>query len=241
MHTYKVVLIICLGILFYRLPISNDLPLHAAELNSVDSNEHKTAQTAIEDTDIVNIKKYHRLLLENLDNKIEERPELGDNYFRRAFIFYQLKEYKDALKDCEQAMSCGFDNANLHLLKSEILFAQKNYKEALPEINKTIALNYIDAKIYALASQINCNLKEYAEALQYCSKAIDLDPKNARYYEIRANLDYKVEQYLRCIKDASIAIELDPRSGGAYAIRGRANLAVNDLKQAELDEKKLKS
>ncbi len=179
-------------------------------------------------------------ILEDLNNKIQEHENNGDNYFRRAFVFYRLKEYKQALNDCDQAMGLGVDHARIHLLKGEILFAQKKYNEALSEVNKSIELNSNKATAYALAAEVNSSLKEYARALQYSSKAIDLDPQNAHYYEIRADLAYTVEQYERCIKDCSQTLVLNPKSKVAYLLRSKAYMALNDLKQAKLDATKAK-
>lgn len=190
--------------------------------------------------DLANIKKHRRQLLSELNNKIAEDPNNGDYYFQRAFICFQLKQYKTALSNCEQALGCGYDTANLHVLKSETLFAQKNNDAALSELNKALEAKNPTAKMFALAAQLHCNLKNYADALQEISKAINMDPAQAHYYVIRANIDYKVEQYLRTIKDADKAIKLDPASSEAYLIRSKADLALKDFKQSEIDSQKAK-
>ncbi len=249
MNVIKIVPLYCLAILLCCQLWGLGTPTAASETSS--------AETAISPTtnsincpkpstnlpkDIAHIKEHQHEILEDLNNRIKEHTEVGDNYFQRAFIFYHLNKYKEASKDLDQALTLGLNNSRIHLLKSEILFAQKNYNGALEETNKSIELStkHHCAKPYALLAQIHNNLKNYAEGLKNISKAIELTPQNPRYYEIRADLDYKVEQFGRCIEDASQAIALNPKSKTAYSIRSQAYLANNELEKAKLDAQEAK-
>ncbi len=178
----------------------------------------------------------YQQILEKLNSRLEEKSNLGETYFRRAFIYKKMQKYKDALSDCDAAIACNYDNARVRLLKGEALFGLKRYQEALVETNKSIALDESKARTYALKAKINECLQSYDQALQDISRAINLDENNAGYYEIRAEITYKVEEYERCIQDANSAIQLNHQSSHAYLIRSQAYDAKNDRKQAKQDK-----
>ena len=92
-----------------------------------------------------------------LDKAIEEAPYLRDPYVERALLEYQLENYKDVIKYCQQALT--------------IQTHQKSY------INEIFSWDYT---IYDLLSISYFYTNETKKALEYIEQAIVLDPTNER-------------------------------------------------------------
>src|ERR1700743_1165396 len=82
--------------------VQNDQIVCAADISEATKGQSERLQKENE-IDENGIKTHAHQLLEDLSKKIKDDSEDGQNYFKRAFIYYRLKDYKKAFSDCQQA------------------------------------------------------------------------------------------------------------------------------------------
>ncbi len=104
----------------------------------------------------VNLKRYDEAKMW-LSKAIKEAPYLRDGYVEAALLAYQLNEYDDIIKYCNQAL--------------KITNHQKTY------INEIFSWNYT---IYDLLSIAYFNKQEFDKSLEMVNIAIEMEPDDER-------------------------------------------------------------
>ena len=87
-----------------------------------------------------------------LNQAIRNYPEQTVLYFNRGYFFYKIKNYIDALKDAEKAISLSNECIDAYKLKCICLSELGKIKDCRGEIKKSIdiskKLNDFDSQIY---------------------------------------------------------------------------------------------
>ena len=161
---------------------------------------------------------------------IELNPSNAAYYERRSTVLYNMKRYKDAIKDDTKAINLAPKNAVYYHSRAVTFHAMGEYKKALEDRTKAIELDPNTADYYNGRAITRYKMGQYEQALEDITKAIELNPNVANFYNGRAITLYKMGQYEQALPDRTKAIELNPNTADYY--NGRA-ITLNKMGQYE--------
>ncbi|MEQ9115433.1 MAG: tetratricopeptide repeat protein [Rickettsiales bacterium] len=106
-------------------------------------------------------KKYLNKSLKSAKIEHEEYHTNSSNqYYNRAYIFYQSQQYDIALSDLAKSIDLQKDNIDALTLTAKILYKKKNYAEALMNCDKILQLNRDIEEIHQLKTSVTEHLRK---------------------------------------------------------------------------------
>ena len=102
-------------------------------------------------------------------------------------IFYDLKEYKKAIKIYQEIIKIDDQNADIYINLSNSFFQLKRYEEAIKASKKAIKINKKDILGYYNLGFVFYKLKKYKEAVEVFNEVIKINPKYERGYTMLAS------------------------------------------------------
>ena len=123
------------------------------------------------------------------------KTELNSSYFvGRAAALTGLKEYKQALTDCERALALNPKDLTAYLARARIFHEENKDAQAIKDLDTVIKLKPSHASAYNSRAWSYLALGDYSRGLKDAEEAVRLDPLLAEA------LDTKGMAYL-CTKD----------------------------------------
>ena len=184
-------------------------------------------------------KKNYSKAIKNFSRVIELNPTFADAYIKRGRCYYEVKQYKSASEDLEQAYKLAPNDEHIrsmHKILHEGLAASNGGKAALKTALKAAfkeeSKPSLAAKDYYNDGITNLNERNYSKALENLSRAIKLDPKYIDAYGKRAMVYAQNEQYDKAILDYTKVIELDSENNSGYHERGMCYYILGQHKNA---------
>jgi len=162
---------------------------------------------------------------------------IKDLYFNRAYCYYKLREYENAIEDYNNFLKCRLtDNekyaGNVNKASIEFYYLN-NVNNGIMSLSEVIKI-YPD-NIYALferASYYHAN-QDYHNAIKDYNQLQKLMPNNSVVYFRKALIFYKQNKYQEALKELNIAENLRPillkvhlYKGYIYADMGMHNKAL---------------
>ncbi|MBO0792902.1 MAG: tetratricopeptide repeat protein [Ktedonobacteraceae bacterium] len=141
---------------------------------------------------------------------LADNPDYFDAYAQLGYLFYEQKEYRQALKYFHYALELQSRHVELWVMLGVLHTLRKNYLRALDELNHAVKLNPIHHLPYYNRADVYMHLQEYTQALADYSKALELDPTLADAYINRGNVYAMLKQPKRARQDYEEARRLQP-------------------------------
>ena len=155
----------------------------------------------------------------------ELSPDIFNN---RAGLYTYLKQYSNALNDCDKAIQLKPTFAEAHLNRSQILLEMKQYEDALLSCNRVIQLrNFPEA--YNTRGAILKKLGRHEEALSDFNLALEINTNFVDAYNNRGVLVQELGDPASSISDYNNAIRLRSDYVEAWANRASAYQDLNQL------------
>lgn len=136
----------------------------------------------------------------------------------------QAKNPQDMLQAVDEMIKLRPQDANLYLLKSQILKKQGNLKAALNEINKAISLDPKNPNLYQFKAEIEFASKDFTGAERDFTAAAKLSGKADNYYN-RAITNLNLGDYAAANKDFKTAQALYDKEGNKAASKQSQNVS----------------
>ncbi len=143
-------------------------------------------------------------------------------YYLRGSNLDDLKEYKEAITQYQEALALDPNYANAYLGWGVALYNLKEYDEAIEKFKEAIKKNPKYADAYNNWGYELNDLKNYDEAITMFKKAIKIDPKHANAYNNWGDTLNNLKKYDEAIAMFKKAIEIDPKYADAYNGWGNA-------------------
>ncbi|NEQ97469.1 MAG: tetratricopeptide repeat protein [Cyanothece sp. SIO2G6] len=163
---------------------------------------------------------------------VQLNPKLGDAYYYRGNIRYQLGDRQGALDDYTEAIVL------LPLQSEAALKAYVNRGSVRGDLgDETGAIEDYSIAIQAdpsmAAAYLNrclsrSNLDDHKGAIADCTQAINLTPNSVLAYQNRGLARRRLGDTAGALEDFNIAINLDPEDPDPYYNRGLARLELGD-------------
>lgn len=175
-----------------------------------------------------------------LNKSIERDNSNYEALNARGVVYYELKEFQNALLDYEQALKVKPDFYRPYYNRAMLKVAQNDADGALKDYAEAVRLDDKNAEVYVNRGQLLAAMGQADGALNDFDKAISLDAKNALAYYNKGNIVFQRGDFKTAITLFENAVKNDHKYGKAFHALGVAQLMEKQkesgclsLKQAE--------
>ena len=159
---------------------------------------------------------------------ITRQPQNPDLYLQRAFSYFELAEYEQAISDYTQAIELDPDSSKEYpypfLMRGRALSLEGKYDQALSDQTLYIELRPMDPVGYYWRGMTHFYLSDFAMSLSDLSHAIDLNPAKISLYTERASVFFNAGDYEKAIDDYTTYLEFVGEDAEAYYWRCSSTL-----------------
>jgi tetratricopeptide (TPR) repeat protein len=163
--------------------------------------------------------------IEDLAKAIESNPSHVDEYFERAQLYAEKKEYQHAIDNYNRAIEINYNTiitAAAYANKGSVYLQQRDYDAAISDFTKAIEVDPSCVPGYFNRGSAYFMKELYSQAISDLSEAVRLAPELAAAWDIRGDAYARERNYDLAIADYSRAIELGPKLVMTYLKRGEA-------------------
>ena len=178
-----------------------------------------------------------QVAIDKFTKAIELDPSFGAAYDARAATRFQMKDYFDAITDCDKVIELMPDDEHAYLIKGASRYYLHDMKAACGILGTAISLNPDDPLARDVRGVALVQLRDWDAAAADFSKAIKLNPNDAKAYFGRACAELFLKEYEKSLADVSDAIELldDTITPDAYGLRAHIKSHLKDHAGAMAD------
>ncbi|MEB3232604.1 MAG: tetratricopeptide repeat protein [Leptolyngbyaceae bacterium] len=159
-------------------------------------------------------------------------PELGEAYYYRGNIRYQLGDRQGALDDYTDAIvflpSTAETALKSYVNRGSVRGDLGDETGAIEDYSIAIQTDPSMASAYLNRCLSRSNLNDHQGAIADCSQAINLAPNSVRAYQNRGLARRRLGDTAGALEDFNIAINLDPEDPDPHYNRGLARLELGD-------------
>ncbi len=114
--------------------------------------------------------------LDYLTQALELYPSYVDALNKRAQVYDEMKNYENAKKDYDKALSIAPERAALYISRSYTFIRTEKYEEALKDLEKALSLEPHHKEAFNNRADVYRRLGKYDAAIKDAEKALELDP-----------------------------------------------------------------
>lgn len=160
-------------------------------------------------------------------------------YQNRGLTFIELKDYKNAISDFNEALTFGSENSILYFNRGYTNALAGNYDNAIDDYTKSIQLDSTVAKTFVNRGDLWADAGESQKAIFDFNAAVSLNEEDELAYFNRAKEFVKIGKFEQAIADYSKAITLNPNNIEYYFLRGELKVGVGEFLSAAADYTKI--
>lgn len=183
----------------------------------------------------------HPLALIKSTNKLDQpnqqqKQAISQIYVEQARIYFQEKNWGDAIAACKNALEVNSQNADAYRIFGNILKIKGKKAEALGVYAKALEMNPNSAPVYANLGSFYAEQKNWQQALDYYQQAVIIDPRLAGAYRSLAQVWEELgdsQQALECLCQA-VNLEPEKLPAAEYFSFGDRLYAEGKLKEASI-------
>jgi len=204
------------------------------------NNFSKYYSEAADNTD----KGNYQLGIDNFNKAIAYRDEaknkykLADAYIYRAYCRYQLKNFKAAIKDVNEAIDIKPEYTKGYQFKSTFFLGMKNYDSCLAVCEKGLSYQSGNEELLFTKAKANFNKKDYDATRKTLVKTIGLNPNNTEALRLLASVFQKKKQWDTSLVYFNRVLEINPLDYVSLFDRGVSKSHLKDFNGAQQDIEK---
>lgn len=160
-----------------------------------------------------------------LNEDIAGNPGDASLYFRRAIVFDQRKNLKQAFEDISKAVMLDSGKATYFLLLADISFKGLQIQKAINAFKKAIELEPENKEAHLKLSELYLYLKAYPQSLAEANEALKIDKNAAKAYFIKGFAYKETADTPKAISSFQTATELQSDYYDAYIQLGNIQAA----------------
>jgi tetratricopeptide (TPR) repeat protein len=179
-----------------------------------------------------------QVAVDELTKAIELDPTFTPAYEARAGARLQMKDYTDAIADCDKVIGLEHDDERIYLIKGVCRFYLHDMKGARNVLSTAISLNPDDPLARDVRGLAFLELRDWDKAAADFNKAIQLNPDDAKAYYGRAAAEFFLKDCEKSLADASDALEFLNNNTlicDAYGLRADVKTHLKDRAGALAD------
>jgi tetratricopeptide (TPR) repeat protein len=127
-----------------------------------------------------------------LTDAIESSSNNSENYYKRALLYLENGNIKDALEDINNAIGIKANVGDYFQAKALILRDSNQPQLALEAASKAEVLNTESPELYTLLGDLYQQLGQYGKSRAYLRKALQISPNNGETYFYQGEIAAKM-------------------------------------------------
>jgi tetratricopeptide (TPR) repeat protein len=150
--------------------------------------------------------KFYKASLAWVNASIDDYPANADNYYKKALILWNLKNYSNAQIYARKAIRLDSMQAKYHELLMTIYAHHRNYPKALEQAQKAASLGSNNPVFHAQLAELYMQRGDFANAYDYVNKAIKSVPEFYQPYYVKGRIQLSTldtlsaeESLLKCL------------------------------------------
>lgn len=158
-----------------------------------------------------------------------------DAFGLRGYLWFQHKEYHNAIEDFNRALKANPENKRILMSRAMVWYEMKKYPEVLNDYSEVIRIdsNYIYA--YYNRAMLRAEVGEKNAAIRDLDKVVEMNPDNILIYFNRGLLKMDIRDWYGAYDDFTESIHLYPDFVKAYLARAAVNQELKDFEAADKD------
>lgn len=172
-------------------------------------------------------KNYILKTIDNYTEKINQNPQSEDNYINRAYLYYLIGNYVEAILDYDELISNNPNNEEFYLNRGYLKHLSHNRLEALNDYESALRIKPDYAFAHNNRGVVLAELGRNDDSLKAYNTAIKINPNYADAYYNRGNLKTKTEKNEEALEDFNTAIKLNPSDAASFNNRGVVKRKLN--------------
>lgn len=168
----------------------------------------------------------------SLSDLINRNIDTDANYFKRAKIYLEKEQYREALADINEAIDEKDNVGDYFLIRGKINREIGELDNALEDAQRAEALQQNSPDLYILLADIFQEKQQFRTAAKYLNQAMLIAPYDGGAYYVRGMLLARQGDSLACLASLKTAVSLNPRLLRAYQQSGAIHLKLNQFDEA---------
>lgn len=169
--------------------------------------------------------------LRKLNDRIIDDPEDAEAYEARGRIFYNAKDFDNAIADFTKVIELGRGSDLTYWYRGYSYVELERLEEGFQDYSKSLELKENPAALNN-RGVIYADWEKYKKAVEDYDRAIELRPDYSLCYSNRVVAYYFLKQYDKVLEDCAKAIELGDAPTHVYRYQGEAFWRIEDYEKA---------
>ena len=176
-------------------------------------------------------KKDFNEIIDVFNKSIELNQNFCDNYYNKAFLFFNNKRNKEALTNIQIAIEKydkkkrnsleNFDISDFYYLQGLIYRRMTNLEQALESFNKAIELRSNFSECFYEKGAIYLDKNDFKKCLELLDEAIKCDNQNHHAYFKKGECLMKMKNYKDALKYLESAISINSKNSKYFYNKGK--------------------
>ena len=162
---------------------------------------------------------------------IQAQPNIPAGWFRRGLLYFQLKDYKNAVMDFVQTVTTDPSFLEGYLLRAYALINLGGYEQAAHDLNHVIKFETPFAG-EALYHRAKCfyNLQLMDLVIKDCDNLLEIGWISTEIYHLRAMAYIHFKDFETALANYELALQLDPTNTDLLYNKQELVKAIEQLK-----------
>jgi tetratricopeptide (TPR) repeat protein len=152
----------------------------------------------------------------SLSDLINSNTDTDLNYFKRARIYFEREQYREALSDINEAIDEKDNVGEYFLLRGKVNRELGEIDNALEDAERAEALQQTTPDLYVLMADIFQVKNQFREASRYLVQAMRMAPYDGSAYYVKGMFQARQGDSLASLASLNSAIVMNPRLLRAY-------------------------
>ncbi len=155
--------------------------------------------------------------------------------YNRARVFYELRNYSNALSDIDRVNKVFPDSSTIHFMRGLIQVGLQEYVLAIASFQNAHLKDSMNAEVLVNLGSAFYYTNDFATAESYLSKALEINPDEAFAYNTRSLIETERGDYQHALELINTAISLADQNPYLINNRGYIHLLLGDLEKGQQD------
>lgn len=154
----------------------------------------------------------------------------------RAQIYYELKDYDNAISDISKAISLNSAVQEYFHLRAVAEWAKKDMKQAISDMSRAIDIGPPRAELFSKRGSYSLVMRQFAAASDDARKSLQLRPNDYATLVLIGASEHNQNHYQLALNWYSKAISVSPKNGDTYALRSGVYKLMGNNDAAKKDQ-----